>query len=91
MDPSAGERSARQRGRRVVMAAYYAVVVAFIAIAAVNITWQVWAPRFRSYPPVDCRTGLQALAHVSLALALGHPHRAQPHAVRGPLQRQEIR
>ena len=66
MDPSVGERTARQRGRRVVMTAYYVVVVAFIAIGALNITWQVWAPRFRSYPPVDCRAGLQSLAEAVL-------------------------
>jgi hypothetical protein len=57
-----GELEARRRARRLVMKAYYAVVVAFVALAAGNVTWQVWAPRFRSYPPEDCRTGLRALA-----------------------------
>jgi hypothetical protein len=62
MEPPSGELEARRRGRRTVMKAYYAVVVAFVALGAGNVTWQVWAPRFRHYPPEDCRVGLRALA-----------------------------
>jgi hypothetical protein len=43
------------------MIAYYLVVAAFILLAAGNVTWQVWAPYFRSYAPVDCRAGLRDL------------------------------
>ncbi|HKQ68256.1 MAG TPA: hypothetical protein VJT73_02905, partial [Polyangiaceae bacterium] len=65
------ESEARRRGRRIVMTAYYLVVVAFILLAAGNVTWQVWAPAFRSYDaaiaakgdaPAMCRTGLAQLA-----------------------------
>ncbi len=44
------------------MAAYYGLVAAFILLAAGNVIWQVWAPAFRRYPPMDCRMGLQHLA-----------------------------
>ena len=43
------------------MTAYYAVVVAFIVIAAGNVTWQIWSPRFRQHQPTDCVAGLEAL------------------------------
>jgi hypothetical protein len=43
------------------MIAYYLVVAAFILLAAGNVTWQVWAPAFRTYAPVDCRAGLRDL------------------------------
>ena len=43
------------------MIAYYSVVVGFILAASGNVIWQVWSPVFRSYPPVDCRTGLRQL------------------------------
>jgi hypothetical protein len=62
MQRSAGEVEARRRGRRNVMIAYYAIVVGFILLAAGNVTYQVWAPVFRSYPPVDCRAGLAKLS-----------------------------
>src|SRR6266851_1299177 len=52
------EVEARRRGRRRIMAAYYLVVGCFILLGAGNVTWQVWAPAFRHYPPVDCRAGL---------------------------------
>src|SRR4051794_21845006 len=68
MDPSANptaehraESRARQKGRRVVMTAYYVVVALFIVLAAGNVVWQVWAPVFRGYAPVDCRAGLREL------------------------------
>jgi hypothetical protein len=44
------------------MTIYYAVVGIFIFLAAGNLIWQVWAPVFRRYPPVDCRSGLRDLA-----------------------------
>lgn len=44
------------------MIAYYAIVAGFILLAAGNVTYQVWAPVFRSYPPMDCRGGLSELA-----------------------------
>lgn len=56
-----GEARARRKARGIVMAVYYAIVVVFIAIAAGNVVWQVWAPAFRSYPRVDCRAGLREL------------------------------
>jgi len=62
MQRSAGEVEARRRGRRRVMTAYYAIVAGFILLAAGNVTYQVWAPVFRSYPELDCRKGLSALA-----------------------------
>jgi hypothetical protein len=43
------------------MIAYYTIVAVFIAIAAGNVSWQVWAPKFRNYPRVDCRAGLRDL------------------------------
>jgi len=43
------------------MIAYYTVVGVFIVLAAGNVTWQVWAPVFRTYPPMDCRAGLRDL------------------------------
>lgn len=43
------------------MTGFYALVVVFIVIAAGNVTWQVWAPAFRAYSPIDCREGLRAL------------------------------
>jgi hypothetical protein len=43
------------------MAAYYAVVVTFIVIAAGNVTWEIWAPHFRHQTPSDCAAGLQTL------------------------------
>src|SRR5262245_4820354 len=58
MQRSAGEVEARRRGRRWVLTVYYSVVALFIVLAAGNVTYQVWAPVFRSYPPVDCRAGL---------------------------------
>src|SRR5258708_5154866 len=58
---SQAENRARRRARRYVMIAYYSVVAAFILLAAGNVTWQVWAPYFRSYAPVDCRAGLRDL------------------------------
>jgi hypothetical protein len=57
----AAEARARRRGRRWTMTAYYVVVAVFIVIAAGNVVWQVWAPAFRKYPPVDCRAGLRDL------------------------------
>ena len=57
----AAEGYARRRGRRAAMTAYYVVVVAFIVLAAGNVTWQVWTPAFRSYPAVDCKAGLREL------------------------------
>src|SRR5882672_3691199 len=62
MQRSAGEIEARRRGRFRVMIAYYAIVAGFILLAAGNVTYQVWAPVFRSYPEVDCRKGLATLA-----------------------------
>jgi hypothetical protein len=78
MEPNAGELEARRRARRGIMTAYYVVVIAFIALAAGNVVWQVWSPRFRHYPPEDCRTGLRALAQATLraqhaAASLGSP------------------
>jgi hypothetical protein len=61
MQRSAGEIRARRRTRRAVMAAYYGVVVAFIVVAAGNVTWQIWAPRFHKHPPTDCGAGLESL------------------------------
>ena len=61
MQRSAGEIRARRRTRRVVMIAYYAVVATFIVIAAGNVSWQIWAPRFRRHPPTDCAAGLETL------------------------------
>ena len=61
MQRSAGEIRARRRTRRAVMAAYYVVVVTFIVIAAGNVTWEIWAPRFRHQTPADCAAGLQTL------------------------------
>jgi hypothetical protein len=61
MQRSAGEIRARRRTRRAFMAAYYAVVVIFIVIAASNVTWQIWSPRFRHHEPTDCGAGLEAL------------------------------
>jgi hypothetical protein len=43
------------------MAAYYAVVAIFIIIAAGNVTWQIWSPRFRHQESLDCTAGLEAL------------------------------
>src|SRR4051794_31542435 len=57
----AGEANARKRGRRATMTAYYSVVVTFILLAAGNVSWQVWVPALRSYPPVDCKDGLREL------------------------------
>jgi hypothetical protein len=79
MQPIAGELEARRRARRAVMTLYYVVVVAFIAIAAGNVMWQVWSPRFRGYPPEDCRRGLRSLAQAILraqraAANLGSPN-----------------
>jgi hypothetical protein len=62
MEPSASENEAKKRGRRVAMTLYYAVVVIFVAVAAGNVIWQVWAPSFTEYPPVDCTKGLCELA-----------------------------
>jgi hypothetical protein len=61
MQRSAGEIRARRRTRRAVMIAYYAVVTTFIVIAAGNVTWQIWAPRFRQHAATDCAAGLEAL------------------------------
>ena len=61
MQRSAGEIRARRRTRRVVMAAYYAVVATFIVIAVTNITWQIGSPRWRRHAPADCGAGLDAL------------------------------
>jgi hypothetical protein len=61
MQRSAGEIRARRRTRRAVMIAYYAVVAAFIVLAAGNVTWQIWSPRFRRHAPIDCATGLETL------------------------------
>jgi hypothetical protein len=61
MQRSAGEIRARRRTRRAVMAAYYAVTVLFIVVAAGNVTWQIWSPRFRQHAPTDCGAGLEAL------------------------------
>src|SRR5580765_8383301 len=61
MQRSAGEIRARRRTRRAVMAAYYAVMAIFIIIAAGNVTWQIWSPRFRRQEPLDCAAGLEAL------------------------------
>ena len=78
MQPNAGELEARRRARRTVMTAYYVVVVVFIVLAAGNVIWQVWSPRFRKYPSEDCRAGLRALARATLraqraAASLGSP------------------
>jgi hypothetical protein len=62
MDESAREADARRRGRHAVITAYYVVVVLFVAIAAGNVIWQVWAPSFRDYPPVACSAALGDLA-----------------------------
>jgi len=43
------------------MTAYYAVVATFIVIAAGNVTWEIWSPRFRRHQPSDCGAGLEAL------------------------------
>ncbi|HMJ51003.1 MAG TPA: hypothetical protein VK540_02985 [Polyangiaceae bacterium] len=43
------------------MTAYYAVVATFIVLAAGNVTWQIWSPRFRHHEPTDCGAGLDAL------------------------------
>jgi hypothetical protein len=43
------------------MAAYYVVMAVFIVIAAGNVTWQIWSPRFRHHDPTDCGAGLEAL------------------------------
>src|SRR5689334_23373846 len=55
------EAHARRRGRRWATVAYYFVVGVFILIAAGNVTWQVWVPVLRHYPPRDCREGLRSL------------------------------
>jgi hypothetical protein len=62
MQRSAGEIEARRRGRRGLMIAYYTIVAGFILLAAGNVTYQVWAPVFRTYPDLDCRGGLSDLA-----------------------------
>jgi hypothetical protein len=59
---SPGEIEARRRGRQLVRVAYYSIVALFIVLAAGNVTYQVWAPVFRTYPEVDCRQGLTDLA-----------------------------
>lgn len=56
------EAHARQKGRRIAMTALYSVAAAFTALAAGNVTWQVWAPSFEELPKEDCRTGLAQLA-----------------------------
>jgi hypothetical protein len=61
MQRSAGEIRARRRARRAVLTAYYLVVAAFIVVAAGNVTWQIWSPRFRKHEPIDCAAGLEAL------------------------------
>jgi hypothetical protein len=43
------------------MTAYYAVVAIFIAVAAGNVTYDIWGPRFRQHPPADCASGVQSL------------------------------
>jgi hypothetical protein len=43
------------------MAAYYALMALFIVVAAGNVTWQIWSPRFRRHEPTDCGAGLEAL------------------------------
>jgi hypothetical protein len=43
------------------MAAYYALVAIFIVIAAGNVTWAIWSPRFRAQPRIDCGAGLESL------------------------------
>ena len=62
-EPKTSDARARRRGRRLVAAIYYSIVALFILLAAGNVTWQVWAPVFRSYPPADCRAGLRDLTH----------------------------
>jgi hypothetical protein len=64
--PNAGELEARRRARRAIMTVYYVVVVVFIVVAAGNVIWQVWSPRFKHYPPEDCRAGLRSLAQATL-------------------------
>jgi hypothetical protein len=44
------------------MTMLYAVTAVFIALAAGNVTWQVWSPSFSGYAPEDCRAGLAQLA-----------------------------
>jgi hypothetical protein len=44
------------------MIGYYLVVGIFVAIAAGNVIWQVWAPAFTRYPAEGCRQGLYDLA-----------------------------
>ena len=43
------------------MTAYYAVVAIFIVFAAGNVTYDIWAPRFRQLPKADCAEGLASL------------------------------
>ena len=43
------------------MTAYYAVVAIFIVVAAGNVTYDIWSPRFRHHPPTDCTAGLASL------------------------------
>jgi hypothetical protein len=50
------------------MTAYYAVMATFIVIAASNVTWEIWSPRFHRHEPTDCGAGLEALKQ-SLARA----------------------
>jgi hypothetical protein len=60
-DRSQDELEARRTGRRILIVAYYVTLVSFIAVAAGNVLWQLWAPVLASHPKVDCRAGLYDL------------------------------
>src|SRR3954462_2667294 len=73
MNSSAAEDEARRRGRRAIMIGYYVLAAIFVAIAAGNVTYQVWAPALREYPPEPCGRGLSELAaSVDAARAAAH-------------------
>jgi len=59
---SQGEVQARRKARRIAMTALYSLTALFIALAAGNVTWQVWAPSFSELPAENCRAGLAELA-----------------------------
>jgi hypothetical protein len=59
---SQAELEARRRGRRVAIAVYYLVIGTFIAVAAGEIGWQVFAPALSARATGSCKAGLRELA-----------------------------
>jgi hypothetical protein len=55
-----GRARARRRGKVAVLAVTYGLLVALIAMAAADISWQLYGPR-PAGPPVACKPGLRAL------------------------------